>query len=169
MQKKVLIVGLAILVIAAALIVALVARKPAWKKLQEEQPQEAVVRLYFSNSNADPNTLHCDVTYPVTRELAEGADAPREAMVQLLAGVTTVEANKGYFTNINDRVTLEDLQIVNGQAAVTLSENFQAGMGGSCRVAAITSQITETLKQFSSVERVTIHVVGVPDEEVLQP
>ncbi len=169
MNKKTQIVGLVMLLLAVTAVIVLAVRKPAWQKLQEEQQQETVMRLYFSNSNADPNALHCDVTYPVTRELEEGVSAPRLAMEQLVAGVTTAEANKGYFSNINDNVTLEDLQIVDGRASVTFSENFQAGMGGSCRVTAITSQITETLKQFPEVKEVVVHVTGVPDEEVLQP
>ncbi len=65
------------------------------------------------------------------------------------------------------RVTLRGLTISNGVATADFSKEMMAYGGGSARVAAISRQITETLKQFPSVQEVRILVDGQPD--MLQP
>jgi hypothetical protein len=65
------------------------------------------------------------------------------------------------------RVTLKGLTIVNGLATADFSKEMMAYGGGSARVAAISHQITETLKQFPTVQTVRILVEGQPD--MLQP
>ena len=48
------------------------------------------------------------------------------------------------------------------------SRELNDGVAGSCKVMAIRSQITQTLKQFSEIKGVVISVDG-EAEEVLQP
>lgn len=66
------------------------------------------------------------------------------------------------------RVTLRSLVIKDGVATADFSREINAYGGGSARVAAITDQITETLKQFPTVKQVRIAVEGQTDG-VLQP
>ena len=127
------------------------------------------VEVYFSNHEEDPNSVFCDLTYPVVREVGAATDVTRAALEELLFGVTSEEAELGFFTNLNAGVTLDSFHIENGVASVKFSHNFQDGMAGSCRVMAVRSQITRTLRQFPSVKSVIIQVEGVRDEEILQP
>jgi spore germination protein GerM len=77
-----------------------------------------------------------------------------------LAGPTEAEKSQGYYTNINPGVQILSLVIVNGVARADFDQSLQEAVGGSCRVAAIRTQITQTLKQFSTVKSVTISVNG---------
>lgn len=66
------------------------------------------------------------------------------------------------------RVTLRKVTIDNaGVATADFSREMMAYGGGSARVAAITSQITQTLKQFPTIKDVRILVDGKPN--ALQP
>ena len=60
------------------------------------------------------------------------------------------------------------MTIADETAKVDFDETMEKGMGGSCRVSAIRAQITETLKQFSTVKDVIISVNG-RTEDILQP
>ena len=51
---------------------------------------------------------------------------------------------------------------------VDFSKELGIGVAGSCRVEAIRSQITETLKQFKNVENVIISIEK-ETENILQP
>ncbi|MBP6976514.1 GerMN domain-containing protein, partial [Candidatus Dojkabacteria bacterium] len=70
--------------------------------------------------------------------------------------------------NINDGVEILSLSISKGVAYVDLSNELQEGVGGSCKVTSIRAQITETLKQFSTVDSVVISIEG-ESEDILQP
>ena len=63
---------------------------------------------------------------------------------------------------------IQGLTIENGVAKVDFSEQLEFQVGGSCRVAAIRAQITDTLKQFPTVDSVVISIDG-RTEDVLQP
>jgi spore germination protein GerM len=65
-------------------------------------------------------------------------------------------------------VKVQSLSIEGGVARVDLSEELEEGVGGSCMVASITAQITETLKQFPTVDSVIISIDG-RTEDILQP
>ncbi|MBU3925210.1 GerMN domain-containing protein, partial [Patescibacteria group bacterium] len=56
----------------------------------------------------------------------------------------------------------------NGIAKVDFDERLEFQAGGSCRVAAIRAEITETLKQFPTVNNVVISING-RTEDILQP
>lgn len=66
------------------------------------------------------------------------------------------------------RVQLLGFTLEGGTATVNLSRELKAYGGGSARVQAIREQITRTLKEFSSVDKVVIAVNG-STEGVLQP
>ena len=95
-------------------------------------------------------------------------DMAKAALEELLWGITQTEKNQGWFTNINSGVKIQNLIIADGIAKVDFSEELQKGVAGFCRVTAIRAQITQTLKQFSTVKDVIISING-KTEDILQP
>jgi len=53
-------------------------------------------------------------------------------------------------------------------AKADFDEQLEFQVGGSCRVSAIRAEITQTLKQFSTVKEVVISIDG-RTEDILQP
>ena len=126
------------------------------------------VQLFFNNSRFDPE-YSCQKTAGVRRQIPENfKDPEKEALESLLAGPNEGELAEQYFTSLPEGVKLNSLKIENGIATADFSQALQEGVGGSCRVSAIRSQITQTLKQFSSVEEVKISING-QTENILQP
>jgi hypothetical protein len=130
--------------------------------------ESQVVKAFFSSSKKDPKTLYCDRTYATERRVAKTETPARAALEELLVGVYNDEAKNGFSTSINSGVKINKLVIEKGVAKVDFDATIETGVGGSCRVAAIKSQIVNTLKQFSTVKSVLISVEG-RTEDILQP
>jgi len=131
-------------------------------------PNEAItVKTFFSNNNLDPE-ITCNKVFEVERRVSKTVAVARAALEQLLAGPSEAEKAQGYFTNINSGVKIQKLEITNGVAKVDFDQTLEQAVGGSCRVSAIRAQITETLKQFSTVKNVIISING-RTEDILQP
>lgn len=126
------------------------------------------VNVYFSNRAEDPETMECNKTYPTPRRIPKTQAPARAALEELLKGPDRVEARRGFFTSINPGVRINSLIITNGIAKVDFDALMEIGMGGSCRVSAVRSEITNTLMQFPSVQEVVIGVEG-RVEDALQP
>lgn len=134
------------------------------------------VIVFFSNLTEDPQTLYCDKTYPVERAVTRLSDNKNSelgevaylALTELINGPAGFEKDNGYFTSINAETKIQNIIIEGGVATVDFNQAFNDGVGGSCRVQAIRSQITETLKQFSEIKEVVISVNG-DSENTLQP
>lgn len=125
------------------------------------------VKVFFGNNSL--NTLQdCTKVFPVTRKITRTAQVGKAALFELLKGPTSQEKQIGFFTSIPEGVTVNSLAIASGVAKADFSVTLEAGVGGSCRVAAIRSQIAETLKQFSTVTSVIISING-RTEDILQP
>ncbi|MFH1444150.1 MAG: GerMN domain-containing protein [Candidatus Peregrinibacteria bacterium] len=127
------------------------------------------IKAFFSNSERDPETQYCDVSYPVARRVTLDEDLLTASLHELLRGPTISEQRQHFSTNLPEGVEIRALRKDDGHVMVTFTQALLKGTAGSCRVQAIRSQIERTLKQFSSVNDVTITVEGIPDEEVLQP
>lgn len=125
------------------------------------------VKVFFNNNNLDPE-ISCNKVFPVEREIKKTTAVARAALEELLRGTTESEEGQGFFTSINPGVKIEKLTIENGIAEVGFDEQIEYQVGGSCRVSAIRSQITETLKQFPTVNSVIISIDG-RTEDILQP
>lgn len=125
------------------------------------------VKVFFMNNIQDP-TVSCDKVFPVEREIIRTQAVARAALDELLNGVLVEEAQKGFSTSINPNVKILSLGIENGIARVDFNDQLEKGVGGSCRVLAIRSQIIETLKQFNTVNDVIISING-RTEDILQP
>ncbi len=126
------------------------------------------VKVFFPNSKLDPEMLDCSVVYPVTREVEKTVAVGQIALNELFKGTNDEDESDGYFTNINTGVIILSLSISEGIAYVDLSNKLQEGVGGSCKIESIRAQISETLKQFSTVDSVVISIEG-ETENILQP
>lgn len=125
------------------------------------------VNVYLNNDKLDP-TLACNKVFATTRQVPKTEAVARTAIEELLKGPTVAERLQGYFTSINSGVKIQSLTIENEVAKIDFDEQLQNQVGGSCRVAAIRSEITETLKQFPTVKSVIISING-ETETILQP
>ncbi|HUV81024.1 MAG TPA: GerMN domain-containing protein [Patescibacteria group bacterium] len=125
------------------------------------------IKAYFNNDRLDPE-FSCNKVFPVEREIPETQAVARAALEELLKGPTEEEKSAGFFTSINPGVKIQKLSIENGTLKVDFDEQLEFQVGGSCRVSAIRAQITQTLKQFSTVNEVIISVNG-RTEDILQP
>jgi spore germination protein GerM len=126
------------------------------------------LKVFFGNTTKNPNAQDCNLVFPIERRIAKTTSTAHSAIAELLTGPTDAEKNQGYFTSINSGVTLQKLSIIDGVAKIDFNETLEQGVGGSCKVAAIRAQITQTLKQFSSVKDVIISING-RTEDILQP
>ena len=134
------------------------------------------VHVFFSNTVQDPNTLYCDRTYSTPRNISRPTNNPQSrlgelayvAIKELLSEPTDAERAQGFFTSINTGTKIQKISIVNGVATADFNEVLNEGVAGSCRVQAIRSQITETLKQFPEIKEIIISADG-DSQNILQP
>ncbi len=135
---------------------------------EPQVPSETmVVKVYFNNSNLDPE-YSCNKVFPVERKILKTQALARAALEELLKGPNDSEKTQGFFTSINPGVKIQSLAIENGTAYVDFDEQLEFQVGGSCRVSAIRAEITQTLKQFPTVGNVIISIDG-RTEDILQP
>ncbi|MDD3614184.1 MAG: GerMN domain-containing protein [Candidatus Pacebacteria bacterium] len=135
--------------------------------LKFQQPQTMTVKAFFNNNQFDPE-YSCTAVFPVERKIVKTSAVARAALEELLKGPTDEEKEEGFFTSINPDVKIQSLKIENGTAYVDFNEQLEFQVGGSCRVSAIRAQITETLKQFPSINNIIISING-RTEDILQP
>ncbi|MDO8571583.1 MAG: GerMN domain-containing protein [bacterium] len=125
----------------------------------------AILNVYFGNSYKG---AECKKVVSIPREVTRTPAVARAAIEALLKGPTDIEKTDGYTTSINPETSLRSLRIENETAFADFSKELGANVAGSCRVMAIRSQISETLKQFPSIRSVTISIEGKTDD-ILQP
>lgn len=133
-----------------------------------KKAETTTIKLFFGSSVFSSQGLDCNKSYPTQRQIAKTPSLARAALEELLLGPTAKEKTSGFFTSINKGVKIQKLTIENRVARVDFDEALQAQVGGSCRVATIRSQISQTLKQFPSVKDVVISIDG-RTEDILQP
>lgn len=138
-----------------------------WLPIVFGEQKKINVKVFFNNSILDPD-FSCNKVFPVMRQVDKTEAVARAALGELLRGVTAEEEAQGFMTSINPGVEIQKLVIEQGVARVDFSAKLDEQVGGSCRVAAIAAQITETLKQFPTVSKVIISVDG-RTEDILQP
>ncbi len=129
--------------------------------------QISTVKAYFNNSKLDPQNT-CTATFPVTRKILKSQEVGYLALTELLKGPSTNETQQSYVSSIPQGVQIKSFNIRDGIAYADFSEALEFEVGGSCRVAAIRSQITNTLKQFPTIKDVVISING-RTEDILQP
>ena len=140
----------------------------ATKEIPEPPKEEfTTVKVFFNNDRMDPE-FSCNKVFPVEREILKTQAVARAALTELLKGPTEAEKAQGFFTSINPGVKIQELTIENGVARVDFDSQLEFQVGGSCRVSAIRAEITQTLKQFPTVNSVIISIDG-RTEDILQP
>jgi len=129
---------------------------------------KTMVKVFFGHPVAGDMKTECENVVALGRSTAKTTAIGRAALEELFKGPTDKEKELGYITSINPGVNIQKLTIENKVAKIDLSKELEQAVGGSCRVAAISAQITETLKQFPAVASVIISVDG-RTEDILQP
>lgn len=132
--------------------------------LKTDQTGTAVF-AYFNNSNLDPE-ISCNKTFAVASLVPKTQSVLRTAIEELLRGPAKMESEFGFNTSINKGTKLNSVKIISNTTYIDLSGEIESG--GSCRVTAIRSQITNTAKQFPNVKNTIISVDG-RVEDALQP
>jgi len=125
------------------------------------------VKAFFSNSQLDPE-FTCNKVFPVDRNVLKTPAVAKAALEELLQGPNEQEKIQGFFTLIPEGVQIQSLNIENKIATVDFNSKLEDQIGGSCRVSGIRAEITETLKQFPTVDDVVISING-RTEDILQP
>lgn len=125
------------------------------------------VNIYFNSYKLDPE-ISCDKVFPVERKIPKTTATARAAVEELLKGPTQKEISDGYSTAINKGVKIQKLAIENNVAKIDFDQQLEKSVAGSCKVSAIRAQITQTLKQFSTIKSVVISING-RTEDILQP
>jgi spore germination protein GerM len=158
-MKRVLIIAILVVVIVAATMIL----------INQDNPKEEFVnvKVFFNNTNLDPE-FSCNKVFPVERRVLKTDELEKTAIAELLNGPTQGEVEQGFLTSINSGVKINKLSIVRGKAVIDFDERLEFQVGGSCRVAAISAQIKETLKQFPYVKEVIISIND-RTEDILQP
>ncbi len=131
---------------------------------------EEMVNIYFNNNKLDPN-ISCNKVFPVERKLILNDDFERTVRLtleQLFFGPTQKEIADSYNTSLPMNVKINKVSLTDGELTVDFDNQLQASVGGSCRVAAIRVQITETLMGLPGVDSVLISING-RMEDILQP
>jgi len=131
------------------------------------QIETMIVKAFFNNNNLDPE-ISCNKVFPVERTVQKTEAVAGAALEELLKGPTEEEKTAGFSTNINPDVKIQSLTVENGTARVDFDSQLEFQVGGSCKVSAIRAEITQTLKQFPTVENVVISING-RTEDILQP
>lgn len=126
------------------------------------------VKVFFGNEIFNPSVMDCSLVYPIERQIPKTEGIAWAALEKLLIGPTEIEKQNGYYTSLNTGVGINSLKIENKTAYVDFDSQLEQGVGGSCKVLAITSQIRATLKQFETIEDVVISIDG-RTEDILQP
>lgn len=131
------------------------------------------VKIFLSDSRfAGEPYFDCSRAIAVERRVPKTLEVARASVEALLRGATQEEINQGFVSNINPGVRIQKLIIdppAGGKTAkIDFDEQLEFQVGGSCRVAAIRAQITETLKQFPTIGNIIISING-RTEDILQP
>lgn len=136
----------------------------------EDWPSTEVF-AFFGNSQKASDANNCAQVFALKRSTDKKYDSNLMNTVGgLLQPLSEQEKQAGYFSTIPAGTALKYLKLKDTGA---IEANFSGAIknaAGSCAVAAIRAQITQTLMQFSSVKSVTICIDGnCNDGEILQP
>ncbi|MDD5221077.1 MAG: GerMN domain-containing protein [Candidatus Pacebacteria bacterium] len=162
---KKFITPLAIAILLAVIVIIIIFTQRAIIRNEEARTE---VNVFFGNTVMNPQTEDCKLVYSVKREIKKTPQVAKAAIEELLKGPTDEEKSQGYITGINTGVEIQKLSIEDGTIKIDFNDKLQEGIGGSCLVSMIMSQIVTTLKQFPTVKDVIVSIDGRTDD-ILQP
>lgn len=128
------------------------------------------VKVYFNNDKMDPE-FSCNKVFAVERTVSQNFQQLiyGAAIKELLKGPTEEEKAQGFFSSINPGISYKEITIGDDNIVrINFDEQLEFQVGGSCRVATIRAEITQTLKQFPTIKDVIISING-RTEDILQP
>ena len=141
----------------------------SFKEITKAPSELMTVNIFLNDSRfANEPYFDCSRTIAVERQVAKTEAVAQASLEALLRGATKEEIDQGFISNINPGVRIQSLTIEEGVAKVDFDEQLEFQVGGSCKVSAIRAQITQTLKQFPTVDEVVISING-RTEDILQP
>lgn len=122
--------------------------------------------VYFGNYKFNANIQDCSLVFPVEREVSKTLAVGQMSLEELFRGPTTEEQKNGYtsfFSNATKDI-LKSIRIDNKIAYVDLVDIrlLIPNASSSCGSAQFLSEMTNTLKQFSSIEKVVFAIEGSP-------
>ncbi len=128
--------------------------------------EEMPVKIFLTNPQQEGGK-DCRAVYPIQRMIGKTTNTAEAALRQLLEGPNPFEQSHGYSSEIPAGTRLNRISITNGNAHADFDGALNTA-AGSCRVTAIRAQIEQTLRQFGTVQTVTISVNG-DAKTALQP
>lgn len=123
-----------------------------------------ISRVYVAYTVGDD----CEKVALYPREVVKSSQIIYMTLIELLKGPNSIDLGLGATNNIPAGVRINSYRQIGNTAYVDFDQTLQQGVAGSCRVLAIRSQITNTLKQFLGISNVVISIDG-KTEGILQP
>lgn len=128
---------------------------------------EKQVTVYFGNKEMG-SSEDCSKVFPVSRVILNAETFGPGALEALLNGVSEEEKTTGYFNSLNSGILLQKFEIKNKVAYIDFNSRFNEGIGGSCRITNIKSQIETTLNNLPDIDSVVLSING-QTEGILEP
>lgn len=132
------------------------------------KPEFLTVKVYLGKEGLADENFDCQDVIAVQRQIPKTLSVARSTLEELLKGPSQEEKESGFFSSINPGVKIQSLKIEDGIAKVDFDKQLEYQVGGSCRVAHISAQIQQTLKQFPTIKDVLISIDG-RTQDILQP
>lgn len=139
------------------------------KELNYNYPYK-VVKVFYGNTKLNQEMLDCSKVFAVDRRISSNSsNPPLDTMKIFLLGPTQKEKDEGYLMSTPQNLTINKIEkISSNKVQIDFGKELLDVTGGSCKVTAIRSEITQTLLQFFPGYEVIISANG-NAEEVLQP
>lgn len=137
--------------------------------LSSTEKKMMTLKIYFPNSKmATGDTANCQKVFPVNRSVVETIAPARASLLELFKGPTAEEKELGFSTILSPDIKIQKLTIGEGVAMVDVSTLTKEEGTNQCEKDSARGEITETLKQFLTVDKVSISVDGVTEEGTVE-
>lgn len=129
---------------------------------------EKPINVYFIDANL-AKTKSCEATIALKRIVPNAETLGLGAIEALIKGLTKEESMADQYVNsVNPNTIIQKFEIKNGVAYIDFNNSLSSGIAGSCKVAAIRSQIERTLVDLPDIDSVVISING-QTEGILEP
>ncbi len=130
-----------------------------------------MAKLFYANSQKDPEEQNPDVTYPIEVSIkAENEDELVRKMIdRLVKGPEGSYKDQGYYTSLPSDTKINSVKIEGETLSIDFNDSINMG-GGSCMMEQRRSQIENTLLNIpgKGIKKVIISVNG-DSQDVMQP
>ncbi len=124
----------------------------------EKTAKMMTLEIYLPNSNMIINTEDsCKEVFPVKRTVTETIAPARASLKELFRGPTKEEEKLGFSTSLSKDIKIQKLTIEEGVAIVDIN-TLNTGEVEMCDVKQAYKELSETLKQFPTVDEVSISI-----------